>query len=41
MNADPNTQGLPSVELLGPDGAEARILLQGAQILSWMPVDAG
>ena len=41
MNADPNTQGLPSVELLGPDGAQARILLQGAQILSWMPVDAG
>ena len=41
MSADPKAQGLPSVELLGPDGAQARILLQGAQILSWMPVDAG
>jgi len=41
MSADPKAQGLPSVGLRGPDGAQARILLQGAQLLSWMPVDAG
>ena len=40
MSADPKAQGLPSVGLRGPDGAQARILLQGAQLLSWMPVDA-
>ena len=41
MSADPKAQGLLSVGLRGPDGAQARILLQGAQLLSWMPVDAG
>ena len=41
MSADPKTQVLPSFALCGPDGAEARILLQGAHLLSWTPAGAG
>ena len=41
MSAHVRSQGLPSVALRGTDGAQARVLLQGAQLLSWIPTGAG
>lgn len=33
--------GLDAVELVAPDGSQATVLLQGAQLLSWRPAGAG
>jgi len=41
-DASPSTlpPGLPVVDLLAPDGARARVSLQGGHILSWQPAGA-
>ena len=40
MSAQSRALDLPSVALLGPNGAQARVLLQGAHLLSWIPAGA-